>query len=133
MSCQARLWAAAQKDSAVSVVNDSMESVDKESFFGQVGCTRKSTVPIQGDRHPHSNFPHSNFPRCSGYVLLLSSKTKQWAADFKLNSTATAVIFSPDSRYVLASCADANVYKFDVRSRRCVLRFFNEVCVCVFA
>lgn len=62
-----------------------------------------------------------------GYVLLLSSKTKQWAADFKLNSTATAVTFSPDSRYVLASSADADVYKFDIRSRRCVLRFFNEV------
>lgn len=63
----------------------------------------------------------------AGYVLLLSSKTKQWAADFKLNSTATAVSFSPDSRYVLASGADADVYKFDIRSRRCVLRFFNEV------
>lgn len=63
----------------------------------------------------------------AGYVLLLSSKTKQWAADFKLNSTATAVCFSPDSRYVLASSADADVYKFDIRSRRCVLRFFNEV------
>lgn len=62
-----------------------------------------------------------------GYVLLLSSKTKQWAADFKLNSTATAVTFSPDSRYLLASSADADVYKFDIRSRRCVLRFFNEV------
>lgn len=62
-----------------------------------------------------------------GYVLLLSSKTKQWAADFKLNSTATAVTFSPDSRFVLASSADADVYKFDIRSRRCVLRFFNEV------
>ncbi|CAM9886761.1 unnamed protein product, partial [Hapterophycus canaliculatus] len=61
-----------------------------------------------------------------GYVLLLSSKTKQWAADFKLNSTATAVTFSPDSRYLLASSADADVYKFDIRSRRCVLRFFNE-------
>lgn len=66
-----------------------------------------------------------------GYVLLLSSKTKQWAADFKLNSTATAVTFSPDSRYVLASGADADVYKFDIRSRRCVLRFFNEVSACL--
>ncbi|CAM9313703.1 unnamed protein product [Ectocarpus sp. 12 AP-2014] len=65
-----------------------------------------------------------------GYVLLLSSKTKQWAADFKLNSTATAVTFSPDSRYVLASGADADVYKFDIRSRRCVLRFFNEGGTC---
>ncbi|CAM9279963.1 unnamed protein product [Ectocarpus sp. 13 AM-2016] len=65
-----------------------------------------------------------------GYVLLLSSKTKQWAADFKLNSTATAVTFSPDSRYVLASGADADVYKFDIRSRRCVLRFSNEGGTC---
>lgn len=67
----------------------------------------------------------------TGYVLLLSSKTKQWAADFKLNSTATAVAFSPDSRYVLASSADADVYKFDIRSRRCILRFFNEVFFCL--
>lgn len=32
----------------------------------------------------------------SGYVLLLSNKTKQWAAEFKLNSTATAVAFTTD-------------------------------------
>lgn len=63
----------------------------------------------------------------TGYVLLLSNKTKQWAADFKLNSTATAVSFTADSNYILASGADADVYKFDLRSRRCVLRFFNEV------
>ncbi|CAN0307933.1 unnamed protein product, partial [Laminaria digitata] len=62
----------------------------------------------------------------SGYVLLLSSKTKQWAADFKLNSPATAVTFTPDSQYILAAGGDGDVYKFDVRSRRCVLRFFNE-------
>ncbi len=116
----------ARKDSAAVVVGDSMESVWNRNSV----CARRlralGTVPIQ----KYSTRPFQ-LPGCLGYVLLLSSKTKQWAADFKLNSTATAVTFSPDSRYVLASCADANVYKFDVRSRRCVLRFFNEVCMCV--
>lgn len=61
-----------------------------------------------------------------GYVLLVSSKSKQWAAEFKLNSPATAVAFTKDSQFVLAAGGDGDVYKFDVRSRRCLLRFFNE-------
>ncbi|CAM9367166.1 unnamed protein product [Ascophyllum nodosum] len=67
------------------------------------------------------------FVGSGGYILLLANKTKQWVTDFKLNTDkATSVAFTPDSAFVLASGSDGNVFKFDLRSRRCVLRFFNE-------
>eukprot|EP00611_Tribonema_gayanum_P029580 TRINITY_DN795_c0_g1_i4.p1 TRINITY_DN795_c0_g1~~TRINITY_DN795_c0_g1_i4.p1 ORF type:complete len:517 (+),score=125.34 TRINITY_DN795_c0_g1_i4:62-1612(+) len=66
------------------------------------------------------------FAASAGYIMLVSAKTKQWAADFKLNCSVEALVFSPDSRYILASGRDAEVYKFDVRHSRCVQRMYNE-------
>lgn len=66
------------------------------------------------------------FAGTAGYIMLVSNRTKQWAADFKLNCNAMAVCFSPDSGSVIASGADGEVYRFDIRSQRCLYRFFNE-------
>jgi U3 small nucleolar RNA-associated protein 18 len=61
-----------------------------------------------------------------GYVLLASAKTKQWAGEFKMNGTARALCFSHDGAHLLASGGDAVVYRWDLRSRRCLARFRNE-------
>jgi U3 small nucleolar RNA-associated protein 18 len=67
------------------------------------------------------------FVTSAGYIMLISNKTKQWAADFKVNGTVQAVTFSHDSQYLVASGRDSELYKFDIRSKRCVLRMYNEV------
>ncbi|CAN0171064.1 unnamed protein product, partial [Discosporangium mesarthrocarpum] len=61
-----------------------------------------------------------------GYILLLSNRTKQWVGDFKLNTSANVIAFTPDSKFVLGAGADGEVYRFDIRSRRCFSRFYNE-------
>ncbi|CAM9328540.1 unnamed protein product, partial [Phaeothamnion confervicola] len=62
-----------------------------------------------------------------GLVLLLSCRTKQWAGELHIGApTVTALCFAPDSRSLLAAGTDGQVFRFDVRSRRCVLRFYNE-------
>jgi U3 small nucleolar RNA-associated protein 18 len=67
------------------------------------------------------------FPCREGYVMLVSRRTKQWVADFRLNGPADALAFTPDSRFLLASGEDGDIYSFDLRSQRCFLRFQNEV------
>lgn len=67
------------------------------------------------------------FAASSGFIMLVSARSKQWIADFKLNCRVTTLVFSSDNRYVLASGPDAELYKFDVRQRRCLQRMHNEV------
>ncbi len=61
-----------------------------------------------------------------GYILLASAQTKQWAGEFKMSGTARALCFSHDGAHLLASGGDAVVYRWDLRSRRCLARFRNE-------
>ncbi|CAM9145139.1 unnamed protein product [Chrysoparadoxa australica] len=66
------------------------------------------------------------FSGTGGYIMLVAARTKQWVADFKLNAFVKAVAFSPDNKCVMASGLDGEVYSFDIRSERCVSRFYNE-------
>lgn len=61
-----------------------------------------------------------------GYIILVDAKSKQWMFDLKMNGSARAITFSPNSQYLLASGSDGDIYKFDIRTRRCVERFSNE-------
>jgi len=49
-----------------------------------------------------------------------------WVADFKSSGNVRAVVFTPDSKCILASGSDGDVYRWDIRSRRCMSRFHNE-------
>lgn len=61
-----------------------------------------------------------------GYIILVSAKTKQWAGELKMNGTVRALAFTPDSSELIASGGDAVVYRWDMRSSRCLSRFRNE-------
>jgi U3 small nucleolar RNA-associated protein 18 len=61
-----------------------------------------------------------------GYIILVDVKSKQWIADLKMNGSARAATFTPNSEYLIASGSDGDVYRFDMRSRRCVERYSNE-------
>ena len=43
-----------------------------------------------------------------------------------MNGSVRAVTFMPNNEYLLASGSDGDVYRFDLRTRRCVDRFSNE-------
>ena len=61
-----------------------------------------------------------------GYIILVDIKSKQWIADLKMNGSVRAVTFTPNNEYLLASGSDGDVYRFDMRTRRCVERFSND-------
>ena len=46
-----------------------------------------------------------------GYIILVEAKSKLWVADLKMNGSARAVSFTPDSECVIASGGDGEVYK----------------------
>ncbi|CAG8474312.1 12784_t:CDS:2 [Dentiscutata erythropus] len=66
------------------------------------------------------------FAGSSGYLVLVSNRTKQWIANMKMNGTVTSVDWSNDGRYLYSVGNDAEVYQWDVNTRRCVHRFRDD-------
>ena len=62
-----------------------------------------------------------------GYVILFDAHTKSWMTDFKMNGSVRAIVFTnDDGNEVLASGSDGDVYRWDLRSRKCLERFSNQ-------
>ncbi|CAG8822715.1 11595_t:CDS:2, partial [Racocetra persica] len=66
------------------------------------------------------------FAGSSGYLVLVNNRTKQWVANMKMNGTVTSVDWSDDGRYLYSVGSDAEVYQWDVSTRRCVHRFRDD-------
>ncbi|KAG7368439.1 WD40 repeat-containing protein [Nitzschia inconspicua] len=60
-----------------------------------------------------------------GYVVLVDTHSKQWIGNLKLNGSVRAITFSPDGSEILASGSDGDIYRWDLKSRRCLERFPN--------
>lgn len=60
-----------------------------------------------------------------GFVLLFDANQKALTSTVKLNGTVRSVCFAGDHE-LLASGSDGDVYRFDMRTRRCVERFANQ-------
>jgi len=61
-----------------------------------------------------------------GYIVVVETKSKLWVADLKMNGSARAVSFTPDGKYILSSGSDGEVYRWDLRTKKCVERFQNQ-------
>jgi len=61
-----------------------------------------------------------------GYIILVEAKSKMWVADFKMNGSARAVSFSPCGDFIISSGSDGDVYRWDLRSKKCVDKFQNQ-------
>ena len=57
---------------------------------------------------------------------MADNRTKQWAFDFKVNGTVRSLAWTPDSRYLLASGGDSQVYTWDLRASRCRACWNND-------
>lgn len=64
-----------------------------------------------------------------GYILLVSTKTKQVIGTLKMNGTSRALSFADDGRQLLSSGGDGQVYHWDLRMRKCIHRGTDEGCV----
>ncbi|CAK6984509.1 U3 small nucleolar RNA-associated protein 18 homolog [Scomber scombrus] len=65
----------------------------------------------------------------SGYLHLLTLKTKEVVRSMKINGNVSGVAFSNDGSKVFANSEEGEVYVWDMRSSRCVNRFTDDGCV----
>ncbi|XP_062976272.1 U3 small nucleolar RNA-associated protein 18 homolog [Elgaria multicarinata webbii] len=65
----------------------------------------------------------------SGYLHLITMKTKELVGSMKINGRAVASSFSPDSSKIYTHSADGEVFIWDVKSRRCLNKFTDEGCL----
>lgn len=61
-----------------------------------------------------------------GYLILWEVKSRQLIGTLKVNGHVRSASFSVDSQELIASGTDGDVYRFDMRTRRCISRFQNE-------
>lgn len=66
----------------------------------------------------------------SGYIHLLSMKTKELIGSMKMNGKAIKAAFTADSSKIFSSSSDGEVYVWDVKSRRCLNRFQDDGSLC---
>ncbi|THG16332.1 hypothetical protein TEA_009685 [Camellia sinensis var. sinensis] len=64
-----------------------------------------------------------------GYILLVSSKTKELIGTFKMNGTARSLVFANDGQHLLSSGGDGHVYHWDLRTRACFHKAIDEGCI----
>lgn len=79
--------------------------------------------------HVSPDGKHLVFVGTNGYLVLLSSKTKQWIGNLKMNSSASAVTFNADGSRMFTAGGDGEVYVWDMNTRRCVHKFRDEGCL----
>lgn len=65
----------------------------------------------------------------SGYLHVLTMKTKEVVRSMKINGNLSGAAYSHDGSKVFASSEDGEVYVWDARSSKCLNRFTDEGCV----
>ncbi|XP_074312518.1 U3 small nucleolar RNA-associated protein 18 homolog [Silene latifolia] len=61
-----------------------------------------------------------------GYILLVSSKTKELIGTLKMNGTVRSLAFSADGQKLLSSGGDGQIYHWDLRTRTCFHKGVDE-------
>ncbi|KAK6120051.1 hypothetical protein DH2020_046181 [Rehmannia glutinosa] len=64
-----------------------------------------------------------------GYILLVSSKTKELIGTLKMNGTVRSVAFTNDGEKLLSSGGDGKIYHWDMRTRSCFHIGVDEGCL----
>jgi U3 small nucleolar RNA-associated protein 18 len=61
-----------------------------------------------------------------GAINMLDQKNMQWIATLKMNSQCCDLTFSKDGRFVYSFGRDGDVYQWDMESRTCMDKFFDQ-------
>ncbi|XP_068323550.1 U3 small nucleolar RNA-associated protein 18 homolog [Pyrus communis] len=64
-----------------------------------------------------------------GYILLVSSKTKELIRTLKMNGTVRSLAFTNDGKQLLSSGGDGQVYHWDLRTGACIRKAVDEGCI----
>ncbi|OAY69924.1 U3 small nucleolar RNA-associated protein 18 homolog [Ananas comosus] len=61
-----------------------------------------------------------------GYILLISSKTKELIGTLKMNGSARSLAFVSGGKELVSSGGDGHVYHWDLRTRKCIHKGIDE-------
>lgn len=61
-----------------------------------------------------------------GYLSAVSAKSYEWIGNMKMNGDVTSAAFCDNDRYLLSTGSDGQVYKWDMRTRKCVYVHADE-------
>ncbi|CAL1380917.1 unnamed protein product [Linum trigynum] len=64
-----------------------------------------------------------------GYILLVSSKSKELIGTVKMNGTARSIAFAGDGQQLITHGGDGQVYHWDLRTRTCIHKAVDEGCI----
>lgn len=64
-----------------------------------------------------------------GYILLVSSKTKELIGTLKMNGTVRALAFAENGQQLLSTGGDGHIYHWDLRTRTCIYKAVDEGCI----
>ncbi|CAI9117414.1 OLC1v1018806C2 [Oldenlandia corymbosa var. corymbosa] len=64
-----------------------------------------------------------------GYILLVSSKTRELIGTLKMNGTVRSIAFTSDGNQLLSSGGDGQIYHWDLRTRTCFHKGVDEGCI----
>lgn len=76
--------------------------------------------------------PDSNtiaFTGNEGYILLVSSTTKQLIGTLKMNGTVRSLSFAANGHHLLSFGGDGHIYHWDLRTRACFHKAIDDGCV----
>ncbi|EEY64019.1 U3 small nucleolar RNA-associated protein 18 [Phytophthora infestans T30-4] len=62
----------------------------------------------------------------NGYLDLVSAKSYESIGTLKMNGTVTSAVFCENDRYLISTGSDGQIYKWDMRTRRCVFVHDDE-------
>lgn len=61
-----------------------------------------------------------------GYLSLVSAKSYEWIGNLKMNGDVQAAAFIDNDRYLISTGSDGQIYKWDMRTRKCVVVHDDE-------
>ncbi|CAD5178944.1 U3 small nucleolar RNA-associated protein 18 homolog [Musa acuminata AAA Group] len=61
-----------------------------------------------------------------GYILLVSSRTKELIGTLKMNGSARSLAFADGGHQLLSTGGDGHVYHWDLRTRKCIHKAVDE-------
>lgn len=64
-----------------------------------------------------------------GYILLVSTKTKELVGTLKMNGTVRALAFAEDGQQLLSTGGDGHIYHWDLRTMTCIHKGIDEGCI----